>query len=71
MDLGFEQNDNNLWKLLKYLKKNWITDMDKMTWIVGTGDAKQCPDKKTEIDLYEKSESCHNEKCESEWWPEL
>ena len=45
--------------------------MDKMTWIVGTGDAKQCPDKKTEIDLYEKSESCDNEKCESEWWPEL
>ena len=35
------------------------------------GEAKHCPDKKEEIDLYEKSESCDNEKCESEWWPEL
>ena len=45
------------------MKKNQIIDEGKITW---AGDAKQCPDKKKEIDLYEKSESCDNEKCESE-----
>ena len=58
-------------KTFEILKKklNHRHGQDDMDFEIG--EAKHCPDKKEEIDLYEKSESCDNEKCESEWWPEL
>ena len=41
------------------ISKSWF----EFKW--RAGDAKQCPDKEKETTLYEKTESCDNEKCES------